>query len=47
MTEMLTKYWLERLKGRNYLKNLDVGGRIILKFILNKYGGTCGLVSFG
>jgi hypothetical protein len=47
MTEMLTKYLLEKLKGRGDLKNLDKGGRIILKFISNKYSGRCGLVSFG
>jgi hypothetical protein len=31
--------WLENLKGRDHLKDLGVDGRIILEWILGKYGG--------
>jgi hypothetical protein len=37
--EMRSKFWSEKLKGRDHLKNLDVEGRIILKYILAKSGG--------
>jgi hypothetical protein len=36
---MNTKFRLESLKGRDHLENLDVNERIILKWILMKYGG--------
>jgi len=32
-------FWMENLKGRDHSENLDVGGRIILEWILGKYGG--------
>jgi hypothetical protein len=35
---MHTKFWLERLKGRDHSE--DVDGRIISKWILRKQGGT-------
>jgi hypothetical protein len=39
---MCTGFWLERVKGGDDLKDLGVGGRIILKFILNMQDGkTC------
>jgi len=28
---MHTNFWLKNLKGRDHLKDLDVGGRIILE----------------
>jgi hypothetical protein len=37
---MRIKFLLESLKGRNNSEDLDVEGRIKLKFILRKYGGT-------
>jgi hypothetical protein len=38
--ENYTKFWLENLKGRDYLGDLSVDGRVILKWILtNFYGG--------
>jgi hypothetical protein len=36
---MHKKFWSEDLKGRDYAKNLGVGGKIILGWILEKYGG--------
>jgi hypothetical protein len=39
MGEMYTEFWLENLKGRDYFGNLGINARIILKWILNKYGG--------
>jgi hypothetical protein len=33
---MLTKFWLESLKGRDHSEDLDVDGSIILKCILRK-----------
>jgi hypothetical protein len=36
-----TIFHQENLKGRNYLRNLDVSGIIILKWILRKYGVGC------
>jgi hypothetical protein len=30
--------WLEGLKGRDHLGDIDVDGRIILKWISEKYG---------
>jgi hypothetical protein len=32
--------WLEGLKGRDHSEDLGVDGRIILEWILGKYGGT-------
>jgi hypothetical protein len=39
---MCTEFWLESLKRRD----LDIHGRIILKWILKRFGG-CGLDSSG
>jgi hypothetical protein len=36
--EMHTIFWLENLKRRDRLKDLDVGGKIILEWILGEYG---------
>jgi hypothetical protein len=33
---MRTTFWLESLKGRNHSKDLGMGERIILKFIIEK-----------
>jgi len=35
---MSTKFWLENMKGSDHLEGLDVGRRIILKWVL-KYDG--------
>jgi hypothetical protein len=35
---MHTILWLENLKGRDHLEDLDVGGKIILEWILGKFG---------
>jgi hypothetical protein len=32
-------FWSENLKGRDYSKDLGVDGKIILEWILGKYGG--------
>jgi hypothetical protein len=37
----------ENVKGRDHLENLGIGGRIILKLILNKRVQGCGLDSSG
>jgi hypothetical protein len=34
-----TIFWFESLKGRGHSEELGVDGRIILKWILRKYGG--------
>jgi hypothetical protein len=39
MNLRVPKYWSESLKGRNYLEDLDVNGRIMLEWILEKQGG--------
>jgi hypothetical protein len=44
---MRTKFWSENLKERDRLENIGVDGRIMLKRILNKLGGGCGLHSSG
>jgi len=36
---MHTKFWPENLKGRDHAEDLDVNGKIILKWILGKQGG--------
>jgi hypothetical protein len=33
---MGAEFWLENLKGKEYLKDLSIGERIILKLILKK-----------
>jgi hypothetical protein len=42
-----TKFLLESLNGRDHSEDVGVGGRIILKWILGKYGLGCGLGSCG
>jgi hypothetical protein len=44
---MCKTLWLGNLKGRDHSENLDVDGMIILKSILGKEGGGCGLDSSG
>jgi hypothetical protein len=39
--------WQEILKDRDNYEDLNTEGRIILKYILNKLGGKCGLGSTG
>jgi hypothetical protein len=34
--KMHTKYWSENLMGRDLMRDVDVDGRIILKFILKQ-----------
>jgi hypothetical protein len=36
---MLTKFWLKNLNGRDYLEDVGVDGKIILKWKLGEYGG--------
>jgi hypothetical protein len=36
---MHNKFLSGNLKGRDQLGDLDIGGRIILKWILRRYGG--------
>jgi hypothetical protein len=36
---MHTKFWLENLKERDHSEDLGKDGRIILQWILKKYGG--------
>jgi hypothetical protein len=33
------KFWLESVQAREDLKDLDIGGRIILKSTFSKFGG--------
>jgi hypothetical protein len=33
-------FWWESQNQRDYLEDLDVGGRIILKWIFDKYNGV-------
>jgi hypothetical protein len=35
---MHTKFWPEKLKGGNHSEKLGVDGRIILEWIVGKYG---------
>jgi hypothetical protein len=34
---MYTELWSERLKGRCHLEDVDVDGRIILKWVFEEY----------
>jgi hypothetical protein len=36
---MHTKFWSEKLKGRDHSEDLYVDGRVILEWILVKYDG--------
>jgi hypothetical protein len=36
--EMHTKFWLGNLRGRDYLEELGIDRRMILKWILGKWG---------
>jgi hypothetical protein len=38
-SEIYTKIWSKRLKGRDFLDDLGIEGRIILNSILNKWTG--------
>jgi hypothetical protein len=42
-------FWLGNLRGRDYLEDLDVDGRVILKWILGEKGWKTwvGLILFG
>jgi len=35
---MNTIFWLENQKGRDHLEDLDVNGKIMLEWILGKWG---------
>jgi hypothetical protein len=37
--EMHTIFWLENLKGRDHLEGLSVDRKIILEWMLGKWGG--------
>lgn len=41
-SEMSTGFWWENLKERGNLESISVGGRIILKWILNRIGSEEG-----
>jgi hypothetical protein len=40
---MPAKFLFESLKGRNHTEDVGLGVRIILKWIVRKQGGGCGL----
>jgi len=40
--EVHTGFWLGKLRGRVHLENLDVDGRIILRWIFRKYSARWG-----
>jgi hypothetical protein len=37
--EMRTNFWSENLEGRQHSEQISVDGKVILKWILGKYGG--------
>ena len=43
--EMFTVFWLDNLKERDHYDKLDIGGRILLKWILKEWDG-CLLFGF-
>jgi hypothetical protein len=42
-----TKCWSDNLKGRGHSEDLDIDVKIILERIIGKYGGSCGLDTYG
>jgi hypothetical protein len=40
-------FWLENLKGRDYSKDLGIDGRLILDWMLGKFGEKSGLEASG
>jgi len=44
---MLCRVWVETREGNNRLEDLGVDGRIMLKLILQKIIGSCGLDTSG
>jgi hypothetical protein len=40
---MLTVFWLENLKGRDHVEEIDADGKTILEWILGRWVGRCGL----
>jgi hypothetical protein len=36
-TRNACKIWIDTLKGRDHLRRLDIGGKIILKYVLEKF----------
>jgi hypothetical protein len=47
MHERITVFWLESLKGREHVEDLGVDESIILGWIFEKLGGSCGLSASG
>jgi hypothetical protein len=45
--EMPTRFWWENQKEREHQEDLDVGGRIIIKWTLEKLDGVIGLQDMG
>jgi hypothetical protein len=37
---MCTKFWSQYLKGRDHSEDVGVDGKIIVEWILGKYGGA-------
>jgi hypothetical protein len=36
---MCKKFWSQNIYGRDHLEDLDIDGKIILEWILGKWGG--------
>jgi hypothetical protein len=43
MKELHTGFWWGKSKEGEHLENLGMCGRMILKLIVNKWGGLCGV----